>query len=145
MSGRARPLRTLFFDNRYLLTLAILVIVVAGVSALVNLPRLEDPRITNRFPLVITPVPGASAERVESLVTEKLEEAFEEIPLGTPGSNGAGRQTRLLEQPTGNRKGRRLDDRTLRGSSPLEGQSKQVTQHGYLLPFVHLRLLSRVG
>jgi len=70
---------TLFFRNRYLLVLSIVVILVGGLSAVVSLPRLEDPRITNRNPLIITAVPGASAERVETLVTEVLEEALQEV------------------------------------------------------------------
>ncbi|MEM7627747.1 MAG: efflux RND transporter permease subunit [Planctomycetota bacterium] len=70
---------TLFFRNRHLLWLSITVILVAGLSAILNLPRLEDPRIVNRGPLIITAVPGASAERVEALVTEVLEEALDEI------------------------------------------------------------------
>ena len=74
-----RGLATLFFRNRHLLWLSIVVILVAGLSAILNLPRLEDPRIVNRGPLIITAVPGASAERVEALVTEVLEEALDEI------------------------------------------------------------------
>ncbi len=70
---------TLFFRNRHLLWLSILVMLVAGLSAILSLPRLEDPRIVNRGPLIITAVPGASAERVEALVTEVLEEALDEI------------------------------------------------------------------
>lgn len=66
--------------NRYLLILSILIIIVAGVSAITSLPRLEDPRITNRNPLILTAVPGASAERVENLVTEKIEEELQEVP-----------------------------------------------------------------
>ena len=71
---------TLFLKNKYLLVLAVLVIFVAGLSALVSMPRLEDPRIVNRNPLIVTLVPGASAERVEALVTEKLEERLQEVP-----------------------------------------------------------------
>jgi multidrug efflux pump subunit AcrB len=52
---------------------------VGGIWAGFSLPQLEDPRITNRDPIVITPVPGASAERVEALVTEVLEDAVDEI------------------------------------------------------------------
>ena len=62
---------TAFLRNRYLLVLSLVVILVAGVSALLQLPRLEDPRIVNRNPLLVTLVPGASAERVEALVTER--------------------------------------------------------------------------
>ncbi len=69
----------LILENRILLWLMIVLVLVAGVSAYLNLPRQEDPRIVNRGPLVITAYPGASAERVESLVTEKLEEAIQDI------------------------------------------------------------------
>ncbi len=72
-------IETLYFRNQHLLWLTMAVIVVGGVSALVTLPRLEDPRIVNRGPIVVTPVPGASAERVESLVTHVLEDGLNEI------------------------------------------------------------------
>ena len=73
-------LSTLFFTERHLLGIAIVVILLWGGMAAWNLPRIEDPRITLRDPLVITPVPGASADRVESLVTKVLEDALNEIP-----------------------------------------------------------------
>lgn len=72
-------LSTLFYRNRHLLWLSVIAIMVGGVWAGLSLPQLEDPRITNRDPIVITPVPGASAERVEALVTEVLEDALDEI------------------------------------------------------------------
>lgn len=78
-AGGAYGVTTLFFRNRYLLVLSIVVILVGGLSAIVSLPRLEDPRIVNRNPIVITAVPGASAEHVETLVTEVLEEALQEV------------------------------------------------------------------
>lgn len=71
--------KTWFYDNRQLLALAISIIVVGGASALFSLPRLEDPRIKNRNPLIVTLLPGASAERVEALVTKKLEEELREV------------------------------------------------------------------
>ncbi|MEO1583314.1 MAG: efflux RND transporter permease subunit [Planctomycetota bacterium] len=70
---------TLTYRNRYLLWLLVAVAVVAGVSTMSTIPRLEDPRIVNRGPIVLTPFPGASAERVESLVTDPIEIALEEI------------------------------------------------------------------
>ena len=70
---------TALFENRYLLVLTVVLILVAGGSALVSLPRIEDPRILNRYPIVITRVPGAPAERIEALVTEKLEERLQEV------------------------------------------------------------------
>lgn len=70
---------TLFFRNRYLLTLTLIILSIAGISGYFNLPKLEDPHITNRNPIIITKMPGASAFRVESLVTEKIEDGLQEI------------------------------------------------------------------
>ena len=70
---------SLFFDNRRLLVLAICLIVVAGLSSYVVLPRMEDPTMLQRAAIINTVYPGASAERVEALVTEKIEEELQEI------------------------------------------------------------------
>ncbi len=71
---------TLFFRNRHLLILLLVSILLSGFNALQVMPRLEDPRLLNRNPTVTTFFPGASAERVESLVTEIIEQALFEIP-----------------------------------------------------------------
>ncbi len=71
--------RNLFFRNRRLTTLTIGLILVAGFSAISALPRQEDPSLSHRFDSANTPFPGASAERVEALVTEKIEAALSEI------------------------------------------------------------------
>ncbi|MEM6909995.1 MAG: efflux RND transporter permease subunit [Verrucomicrobiota bacterium] len=78
-AGASNKLTAIFFDNRYLLALGIAVTLVAGLSAINGLPRLEDPVITNRSAQVLTVFPGASADRVEALVTEKIESELEEI------------------------------------------------------------------
>jgi multidrug efflux pump subunit AcrB len=70
---------TLFYRNGHLLVMAVVILIAAGVSALVNLPRIEDPRIALRNPSILTFLPGGSAERVEALVTEKLENRLEEL------------------------------------------------------------------
>lgn len=69
-----------FVKNGRLMSLAIALIVVAGLGALSVLPRTEDPRITNRVASAITQFPGASAERVEVLVTEKIEQKLRKLP-----------------------------------------------------------------
>ncbi len=70
---------TAFFDNPRLLVLTILVVLVGGLSALFTMPQEEDPKITNRFAAIVTNFPGASANRVEALVTEKLENELREV------------------------------------------------------------------
>jgi len=70
---------SLFFRNPRLTTLFIGLIIVAGGSSWYVMPRMEDPLLTERFALVNTLFPGADAERVEALVTEKLEDELREI------------------------------------------------------------------
>jgi len=77
--GHVSGWRTLFLRNRHLLVLSILVSLGAGLLALQQMNRSEDPRITNLFPIIITPFPGASAQRVETLVTERLEDELAEV------------------------------------------------------------------
>ena len=43
------------------------------------LPRLEDPRIDTRNLLVLTPYPGASAQRVEALVSDVIEDELRQL------------------------------------------------------------------
>ncbi|MDO6542867.1 efflux RND transporter permease subunit [Photobacterium sanguinicancri] len=66
-------------SNTRLLVLAVALLVVSGLSALNTLPRAEDPIIKNRHASVVTHYPGATAERVEALVTEKLETALRQL------------------------------------------------------------------
>ncbi|MEM7279755.1 MAG: efflux RND transporter permease subunit, partial [Pseudomonadota bacterium] len=68
------------FNNNYLLGLGLIIILLAGASAFVNVPRIEDPRIVPRYPQITTLLPGASAARVEALVTDPIEYARREIP-----------------------------------------------------------------
>jgi len=70
---------TLFYHKPRLTALLLGLIAVAGFSAFQNLPRQEDPTLTGRFADIITYFPGASATRVEALVTEKIENAVKEI------------------------------------------------------------------
>ncbi|MEL6815707.1 MAG: efflux RND transporter permease subunit, partial [Cyanobacteria bacterium J06598_3] len=69
----------LFYRNRQLLFLTLTLIFVWGLSAFLTLPRLEDPEIVQRVSTITTVFPGASAERVESLITEKIEEEFSDV------------------------------------------------------------------
>ncbi|MTJ51538.1 efflux RND transporter permease subunit [Anabaena sp. UHCC 0253] len=70
----------LFFRNLRLLLLAIFLIVAWGTVTFQSLPRLEDPELTSRFALVTTFLPGGTAERTESLVTDPVEAKIAEIP-----------------------------------------------------------------
>ena len=66
--------------NPRLQLLLIALLLVTGLAALSTLPRTEDPRVQNRIAVTLTPFPGATAERVEALVTEPIENKLRELP-----------------------------------------------------------------
>ncbi|MDJ0718913.1 MAG: efflux RND transporter permease subunit [Prochloraceae cyanobacterium] len=70
---------SLFYRNSRLLLLTIILIVVWGISSFFTLPRLEDPELVSRSATVRTLLPGADAERVEALVSEKIESEISEV------------------------------------------------------------------
>ncbi len=59
---------------------ALLLIIFSGITTFINMPRAEDPGFIIRWAMVTTDFPGASPERVERLVTDKLEKAIQEMP-----------------------------------------------------------------
>ena len=62
-------------------TLSLLfVIVVAGLSAFGGLPRDDMPPFLVRVANVVTTFPGASPERMELLISDKIEEVCQEVP-----------------------------------------------------------------
>ncbi|MDG1020359.1 MAG: efflux RND transporter permease subunit [Emcibacteraceae bacterium] len=69
----------LFYHNKRLTALVLGFIFVAGLSALSSIPRQEDPLIAHRFDVIVTTFPGASAERVDALVTEKIEASLARV------------------------------------------------------------------
>lgn len=69
----------LFHSRPRLLILSLFLIIVAGLSSVSVLPRLEDPEIRQRWALVLTPFPGADAARVEALVAEPIEDELLEL------------------------------------------------------------------
>ncbi|MEM6251621.1 MAG: efflux RND transporter permease subunit [Cyanobacteria bacterium P01_D01_bin.156] len=68
-----------FYRNLRLLTLTIVMIMVWGLVSFQSLPRQEDPELVSRVAVVQTAYPGASAERVEALVTEVIEAELSEL------------------------------------------------------------------
>ena len=69
----------LFVKNGRLMVLMIALLIVSGLASLHSLPRAEDPTMVNRTASIITKYPGASAERVEALVTEVLEQKVRKL------------------------------------------------------------------
>lgn len=68
------PIYSLFYQSWRLTALTVLLILLAGTTAMLGLPKQEDPSIGERFGVVSTFLPGASAERVETLITDVLEQ-----------------------------------------------------------------------
>lgn len=56
-----------------------LMLLIYGVVSFFDLPRAKDPGFIIRTATVVTYFPGASAKRVEQLVTDKLEKTIQEI------------------------------------------------------------------
>lgn len=73
-------LADLFYRLPRLTFLAVGFIALTGIAAFLNLPRQEDPTMTERYASVETYMPGASALRMETLVTENVENALREVP-----------------------------------------------------------------
>jgi multidrug efflux pump subunit AcrB len=69
----------LFYDNPRLAILTVFLVLAAGIGALLTLGRQEDPTLSERFAVLVTAFPGASAERTEALVTEPLERSLQEL------------------------------------------------------------------
>lgn len=72
-------LSDLFYRKKRLLLLAVGLILVAGFVSLETLPRQEDPALSRRFADILTLYPGATADRVESLISEKIETHLQEV------------------------------------------------------------------
>ena len=60
-------------------SILILVCLVGGIHGIQNVPRLEDPEFPIKMAYIITTYPGASAEEVEHEVTDRIEDALQEL------------------------------------------------------------------
>ncbi len=68
------------FNYRKTVLLVVGLLLLNGIFAYLTLPAQEDPTITIREAIVSTAFPGMSPERIEQLVTKKLEEEIRKIP-----------------------------------------------------------------
>ena len=59
--------------------LIVLVALLGGIWGLLSVGRLEDPDFTIKNAIIFTAYPGASAEEVETEVTERLESAIQQM------------------------------------------------------------------
>ena len=75
-----RNIASFISDNPIYGWIIILLCVAGGWHGINNIGRLEDPPFPIKMAYVITPYPGASAEEVELEVTDKIEDAIQELP-----------------------------------------------------------------
>lgn len=72
---------TKFSIKNSVLTISILIVLVlSGISAFNSLPRDDMPPFLIRYMSVVTTYPGASPERVENLISDKIEKVVQEVP-----------------------------------------------------------------
>jgi len=67
-------------EHKTLVNFVVFLLVVGGFVSYFNLGRLEDPDFTVKVGIVITRYPGASPEEVELEVTDRIEQAIQEMP-----------------------------------------------------------------
>ena len=67
-------------DKNRITGVVLIVILFAGIGAYNTMPRDEDPGFIIRTAMVRTMFPGASPERIEMLITDKLEKVIQEMP-----------------------------------------------------------------
>ena len=66
-------------QNNRVVFVAMVLAVIGGVVAYLNIGRLEDPEFTIKEALIITPYPGASADEVAQEVTNPIETAVQQL------------------------------------------------------------------
>lgn len=69
-----------FLKNNRTATVMLVLVALLGVQTFRTMSRLENPDFTIRAAMVISYFPGASPQRVEELLTDKLEKKIREIP-----------------------------------------------------------------
>src|ERR1017187_8239303 len=73
--NNSRNVARFFVNNRQIAWVALFATLAWGLFGYMNMPKRKDPDIPVRIALAITPWPGISADKVEQLVTRKVEQA----------------------------------------------------------------------
>ena len=66
--------------NNRLTYFIVLALIMLGINTYFKLPKAQDPGFTMRTVVVTTHFPGANSERVEQLVTDKIEQVIQQMP-----------------------------------------------------------------
>ena len=78
--GDAVNLPRFALTHRPIVVMFTAVLMVVGLFNFATMSRREDPEIVIRDALIVTPWPGAPADRVEELITDPIEDVIVEIP-----------------------------------------------------------------
>ncbi len=68
-----------YLNNPRLVVMTMVLTIASGIMALITLPRIEDPILTPRFGAITTVFAGATVERIESLISRKIEEELSDL------------------------------------------------------------------
>ena len=67
-------------NNNRVTIILVVILILFGISTYFALPKAQDPGFIIRAAQITTYFPGASPERVENLITDKIEKAVQEMP-----------------------------------------------------------------
>lgn len=70
----------LAISNNRVTIILVALLVLYGISSYFSLPKAQDPGFIIRAAQITTNFPGASPKRIEDLITDKIEEAIQEMP-----------------------------------------------------------------
>ena len=73
MIAKTRNTARFFTEQRHISWVLLVAVVLWGVYGYMKMPKRKDPEVPVRIAVALTPWPGASAEKVEDLVSRKLE------------------------------------------------------------------------
>src|SRR6185295_3825629 len=78
MVAKTRNTARFFTEQRHISWVLLIAVVLWGFYGYMKMPKRKDPEVPVRVAVALTPWPGASAEKVEDLVTRKVEAAMAE-------------------------------------------------------------------
>ncbi len=108
-----------FVENRQIAWVLLIAVIIWGIYGYTKMPKRKDPEFPRRRAVILCPWPGANAERIEQLVTTKIEEKVAQNPnIEFIESISRGSVTyiyfKLLDTVSEEEEGKQFDDIRLR-------------------------------
>lgn len=79
-TSEGKGLTSFAVKNNITVMVVVFMLILAGIASYIDLPKQQDPGFIIRNVVLTTFYPGANPNRVEQLITDKLEEVLQEIP-----------------------------------------------------------------